>query len=80
MAAGGSQTREKEAIIGKTDKEIAKEIGVGPVTLSRWKSSRPALYNRIKQSYRCEEVLDELGMTLEKAREVIEAYKAGDRK
>jgi len=50
------------------------------VTLSRWKSSRPALYKRIKQSYRCEEVLDELGMSLEKAREVIEAYKAEDRK
>ncbi|WP_169308518.1 hypothetical protein [Nitratifractor salsuginis] len=48
------------------------------MTLSRWKKTRPRLYRRIKQSYRCEAVLEELGVTFEKIKEVIEAYKAED--
>ena len=75
-----SQTQNRRWQIGKTDKQIAEEIGVGPVTFSRWKKARPQLYQRIKQSYHCEETLKELGMTLEKAKELIEAYKAEDPK
>ncbi|WP_292657987.1 hypothetical protein [Nitratifractor sp.] len=50
------------------------------MTFSRWKKTRPQLYQRIKQSYHCEETLAELGVTLEKAKELIEAYKAEDPK
>jgi hypothetical protein len=50
------------------------------VTLSRWKKTRPQLYRRIKQSYKSEEVLEELGVTLDRIKEVVEAYKAEDSK
>ncbi len=57
------------------DKEIAKKLKIGAVTLSRWKRNRPELYTRIKESYKCEAVLEKLGVSLDEAKEVIEKYK-----
>jgi len=62
------------------DKEIAKKLKIGAVTLSRWKHSRPELYTRIKESYECEATLEKLGVSLDEAKEVIEAYQSEDQK
>lgn len=58
-----------------TDKHIAKMVGIGAVTFSRWKKERPKLYSRIKQSFECEAALEKLGVTLDEAKEAITAYR-----
>ena len=65
----------KEIIIKITDKHIAKTVGIGAVTFSRWKKERPELYKRIKDSFECEETLKKLEMTLDEAKEALAAYK-----
>lgn len=69
------QILQKEITIKITDKDIAKTVGIGAVTFSRWKKERPKLYNRIKKSFECEEALEKLGVTLDEAKEAIAAYK-----
>lgn len=57
-------------------KEMAAAINVPENTFSRWKHSRPELYQRIVKSFECEEKLKELNVTLDKAKEIIEVYQS----
>lgn len=58
-----------------TDKAIAEIIGVDQVTFSRWKTSRPELYHRVKQSFECEAKLKALEITLDDALKIVKDYK-----
>ncbi|BCD62870.1 hypothetical protein NitYY0826_C1756 [Nitratiruptor sp. YY08-26] len=58
-----------------TAKEMAAAINVPENTFSRWKHSRPELYQRIVKSFECEEALNKLEITLDEAKEIIEKYK-----
>ena len=55
-------------------KDMAKAINVQESTFSRWKHSRPELYQRIVKSFECEETLKQLGLTLDEAKEIIKRY------
>lgn len=54
---------------------MAAAINVPENTFSRWKHSRPELYQRIVKSFECEEALNKLEITLDEAKEIIEKYK-----
>jgi len=58
-----------------TDKKICSMLDLQPSTFSRWKSERPELYQRIKESYECEATLKKLGVSLDEAKAIIELYK-----
>jgi len=58
-----------------TDKAIAEIIDVDQVTFSRWKTGRPELYRRVKESFRCEAKLKELELTLDDAIKIVKDYK-----
>lgn len=57
-----------------TDKEIASIIDVDQVTFSRWKTKRPELYKRVKDSFRCEAKLKELELSLDQALDIVKDY------
>lgn len=60
-------------------KEMAEAINVPENTFSRWKQSRPELYQRIVKSFECEELLNKLDVTADELKEAIKAYKAKDK-
>ena len=60
-------------------KEMAAAINVPENTFSRWKHRRPELYRRIVKSFECEETMQKLGVSLEEALKIIEAYKAKEK-
>jgi len=61
-----------------TDKAIAESIDVDQVTFSRWKTGRPELYARIKQSFECEAKLKALGVALDDAIRIVKDYKVAE--
>ncbi len=60
-------------------KEMAAAVNIPEGTFSRWKQSRPELYQRIVKSFECEETMQKLGESLEEALKIIEAYKAKEK-
>ena len=58
-----------------TDKSIAEMLKIGQVTFSRWKRDRPELYDRIKRSYECEEVMNKIGISLDQTKSILRYYK-----
>jgi plasmid maintenance system antidote protein VapI len=57
-------------------KEMAEAINVPENTFSRWKHTRPELYERIKKSFECEELIQKMGITIDEMKKAIEAYKS----
>ncbi|MDP2077332.1 MAG: hypothetical protein Q8J85_04750 [Sulfuricurvum sp.] len=63
-----------------TDKAISESIDVDQVTFSRWKTGRPELYTRIKQSFECEAKLKALELTLDQALKIVKDHKVAEAK
>lgn len=54
-----------------TDKAIAEIIDVDQVTFSRWKTGRPELYKRIKQSFEYEAKIKEIELKLNDVIQIV---------
>jgi hypothetical protein len=58
-----------------TDKAICELLDLNQMTFSRWKTERPELYRRIKQSFECEAKLKALEITLDDALKIVKDHK-----
>lgn len=66
-----SKPHQGERVKKLTDKAIAEIIDVDQVTFSRWKTSRPELYSRIKQSFEYEAKIKEIESKLNDVIQIV---------